>query len=843
MEDRELDASASRHRRLVSQFTDARRLLVLRAESGAGKTYLLAHWVRSLPRSAPLVAWMSLDEGGTADSFWFRLASALRTTLPSHLTVGLGELLAGSTRVQHAPALVIDALIRNPEPVLLVFDDIDRASDAAQLGLISVLTRVPHLRMAVTARSPTLIERSGEIPPFDRTVIGSDDLACTGDELASLARELHGAITPGEITALERLTRGHVLGIRLAVDGLREWHSRSGRRRTGGSAIEAMEHAILRAIPAFETAEEEEAALRLSLAPEVDAPLSARLTGESDGWARAEHLEHRGFGRVTERSGRPVLLLQPLVLASLRRRAAAQLPATELRELRLAAYDALAGLGDPVETLELLLDAGADDRVWEHVMRDYWELRQHRRTEVAALLDALPEDRLAASETLAITVAVALSGHGAMLAPHLRALVADALPGIVARTERAPARERFMLTLARFAGLRVLGRYDEAADAVDRLLAACGLAEITVDTASPEWFMGLLRAMATQLFAGRLARSSEIASLLHRDPDPRRRLHRDGIAALVHAIDGDLVAADRVLGGEDPDGWDQETPVLCRRLARSLVLLERGDTRAAWSTIARAEDEPSFHEFRPVLVWVRARLRLVGAEASRGRIELERALAHAGGQEISRSWSARIAAAHADLVLASGAFAEATPLLRDAGDHAEGTLSRARHALLTQRPDRTLALLAQRPETRSTPRTQAEALLLEASAHARLGASSQAERAARQSFQLQSELGLRSPLSLIPAEDLASLIRLTGSERRPRPIGQPYTVAGPDVPLTRRERLVLTELPSPDSIERIAARLHVSPNTVKSQVRSVYRKLGASGRAEAVQRATRLGLL
>jgi LuxR family maltose regulon positive regulatory protein len=41
----------------------------------------------------------------------------------------------------------------------------------------------------------------------------------------------------------------------------------------------------------------------------------------------------------------------------------------------------------------------------------------------------------------------------------------------------------------------------------------------------------------------------------------------------------------------------------------------------------------------------------------------------------------------------------------------------------------------------------------------------------------------------------------------------------------------------------IAAQLFVSLNTVKTQVRSIYTKLGARGRSDAIDRAEELGLL
>jgi DNA-binding CsgD family transcriptional regulator len=67
----------------------------------------------------------------------------------------------------------------------------------------------------------------------------------------------------------------------------------------------------------------------------------------------------------------------------------------------------------------------------------------------------------------------------------------------------------------------------------------------------------------------------------------------------------------------------------------------------------------------------------------------------------------------------------------------------------------------------------------------------------------------------------------------------PTTTAAP---LTRRERVVLANLAEDVTLEQIANRLFVTRNTVKSQVRSVYRKLGVSTRADAVAWARQAGL-
>ena len=54
---------------------------------------------------------------------------------------------------------------------------------------------------------------------------------------------------------------------------------------------------------------------------------------------------------------------------------------------------------------------------------------------------------------------------------------------------------------------------------------------------------------------------------------------------------------------------------------------------------------------------------------------------------------------------------------------------------------------------------------------------------------------------------------------------------------------MLQFLPTHLSFPDIAERLYVSANTVKTHARSVYRKLDASSRGEAVARARHAGLL
>lgn len=85
---------------------------------------------------------------------------------------------------------------------------------------------------------------------------------------------------------------------------------------------------------------------------------------------------------------------------------------------------------------------------------------------------------------------------------------------------------------------------------------------------------------------------------------------------------------------------------------------------------------------------------------------------------------------------------------------------------------------------------------------------------------------------------LADLVATT--ERRLR---GSRTVQPTGSELTPRERTVLRYLGSELTLPAIASELHVSPNTVKTQVASIRSKLGASNRADAVRIGREHGLL
>ena len=89
------------------------------------------------------------------------------------------------------------------------------------------------------------------------------------------------------------------------------------------------------------------------------------------------------------------------------------------------------------------------------------------------------------------------------------------------------------------------------------------------------------------------------------------------------------------------------------------------------------------------------------------------------------------------------------------------------------------------------------------------------------------------------ARDVAAAVRAVG-------LGMTVFAPQTDQPaaqLSEREHEVLDLIAAGSTNKEIAERLYLSPHTVKEHTSTLYRKLGVRNRAEAVQRAQRLGLI
>ncbi|MGR2751982.1 LuxR C-terminal-related transcriptional regulator [Agromyces arachidis] len=151
-----------------------------------------------------------------------------------------------------------------------------------------------------------------------------------------------------------------------------------------------------------------------------------------------------------------------------------------------------------------------------------------------------------------------------------------------------------------------------------------------------------------------------------------------------------------------------------------------------------------------------------------------------------------------------------------------------------------------------SPRTAMLAILVSSAAHDALGDASTADALFAQALSLAAPTSAIRAFAVVPRLRLAALVERAATSDAADPVGRlvgliaerypPDEGEAPDT-LTPRERLVLEHLVDAETQARISFALSVSPNTVKTQVRSIYRKLGVGTREGAVQRARTLGLI
>ncbi|MBY0687550.1 helix-turn-helix transcriptional regulator [Microbacterium marinilacus] len=290
------------------------------------------------------------------------------------------------------------------------------------------------------------------------------------------------------------------------------------------------------------------------------------------------------------------------------------------------------------------------------------------------------------------------------------------------------------------------------------------------------------------------------------------------------------------------------------RIARALLLLDELDLAGARSELAAIEDAREHELLR----------RALGAlvDAHDPLCDPDTALAHLNGEieAVYDGWtSARLnavvlGAARSRLLQRSGQPERALRALPDAQPSQELSFEAGRAASL-------LHLLGEHERASSltsrilaaptlSPRVRADALVARAAIELRRGDDGRAAETFSRALRVIDEHRLLVALTIVPADELRALGAVLPAAdpgarlaRHVVDTSVAFPSAGLDHRLTARERTVLSLLAGGLTVVEAAARLTVSANTVKTQVRSLYRKLGVHDRQGLSVVARTRGLL
>ncbi|GHE14975.1 helix-turn-helix transcriptional regulator [Streptomyces alanosinicus] len=860
-------------------------LTVVGGAAGAGKTLLVADW--ALARERP-VAWLTApaaDKG--CGTFWAYLVQALRLAgAPLSTDAGCP---ADAGRVDEGLLTRLAAeLGAGDPPVVVVIDEYDRVSDpqvADQLEFVVQQAR-DGVRLVLATRTDPLLPLHRYRAAGAVTEIRNAELAFTPDETAGLLA-LHGLHLPADdLAALVERTRGWAAGLRLcALAAQGETDPRTYLKEFEADRTTIADF-LLAEVLKRQPARTQDLLLRISVLERFCPDLANALTGRIDAELILTEL-HRENAFV-EYLGRTWFRLHPLFGEILHAHLRVRSPGLET-ELHRRAARWLRRWGSLDETLGHAAAAhdwaaAAGALVGELAIGEIFT--GPRADALSALFSRMgPKPTGPATELVRTArelsrgdmdhglarlerTAQALARHGgsydedgssygegsfdgdgslaedaadlaaARLSGALLEALAGRLTGSPARAERAAeAAERLRsevpgrllaqhpelnaLLLTHLGATRLwAGRMGDARAALTTVVGAGR----SVSTAQPrqECLSHLAFIDYLKGWPGRAERKA-LTAVTATDRDDPPPGPGPGLASLVLAavaVDRDeLDRAEALLATADDARRLPPDPVT--RAGQSIVtgrlLLARGDTRGAHEAVGGAVVTDV------VSPWAEAHRASVAAAAHLAEGRPDRAV-ELLGEELEREPVCLVGAAQAEV--AAGRPGAALELLDRVRllDHT-GPAVTVRAALVRAQ----VAGEAGDPAAR-------RGLVAEALRQAR-------RERLRRPFQ---EAGpwlrplLRTPPLRALAEGwLAAGPPWPGGRARPaEPLPLPVVEE-----LSGRERDVLRRLAQMMSTQEIAADLYVSVNTVKTHLKSAYRKLAVNRRHDAVHRARELGLL
>jgi LuxR family transcriptional regulator, maltose regulon positive regulatory protein len=839
---------------------DAAPVTLVCGHAGAGKTTLLAAWATAAVQAGRLVAWYALDRFDDDPTLlWNGILAAARTTDGFPVSSPVHDLVAPPREATGAFVdTVVDAITADGSPVWLVLDDVHLLTDQEAVGSLAQLARRAsadlHLVLASRSDPPIGIPRL-RVEGRLRELRG-DDLAFTVEETAAYLEREGLGLPSTSVRSLQQRTEGWAAGVRIAALALSASDDRCALVERFGGDDHAVADYLVSEVLANLGEDEHRFLLRTSVCSALRVDLARELSGREDAGAVLEALERdqvftRRQGRTRE-VYRYHELLRTYLLAELR-----QADRVTEQELHRTAAAWHAANGETLQAIEHLVRGrqlaelgrliGGDgigallDGHGQAVAGLLAEIEPKQRSQPAvALLGAATALELgevdAADRWLGGMDRAALDRGGDQALAALAAAVAvwrarstervdDALAWLEATPAGATGVEEYDLLALHERGIARLyvGRYDGA---VDDLQRAARLARQTGRDA--------FELSCRSFLAGAMACQNHLSASA-----------RDAAAALELAERRGWAGSQAVAHAHLLVGWsaylraDRDLAALHARLAvTSLGPRVDPDVELgvrSLELVVAADREDVYETFR---AYRGAFERLAGAQMAPALLayavpEIVRICLDLG----ERGW-AQLVVDQASVVLpepGEPALLRAM-LLHDAG--------RSDAARVTLAP-------VVRGESRCHVVTaEVQARLLAAELELRRGAATRAHELLVAAVEQATPEGLVHPFLSHPGT-LELLTVARGRFGRQEPFVERVLAAAPQAPvaghaadrLTPGELAVLHELPSLLSLREIAEARAVSVNTVKTHLRSIYRKLGVEGRREAVEVGRRRGLL
>ena len=436
-----------RRERLIDQLEPGRhrRLTLIHAPAGFGKTTLAAQWRDRLTAGGRAVAWISIEPDDNGP-LWLlgHLADAVRAVRP-----GLGDDLHAvlQEHPDQAERYVLSTLVNeidgSGEPLVIVIDDWHRVTDPRALAALELLldTASPLLQLVVTSRTRTGLPL-GRLRVRDQLVeIDATALRFDPGESAELLVEIQGlALLDSDIQELHQSTDGWVTALQLAALSLRGPDPVAGAligELSDRPAINSLDAYLAENVLDRLPAETLDFLMKTALPERICADLSVALTGRGHSLALLEAIEAVGLFLRPLDAERVWFGYHHLFAGFLRRRLEREHP-SQLRDLHRLAAGWFADAELTSEAVDHALAAGDPGRAVQIVTDRAMPLVEgSRMASLLALAEKLPpvhagdSPQLQAALGWAHCVLQRRDRAGVALAQLERSLAARAAPGSI----------------------------------------------------------------------------------------------------------------------------------------------------------------------------------------------------------------------------------------------------------------------------------------------------------------------------------------------------------------------------------------------------------------------------
>jgi LuxR family maltose regulon positive regulatory protein len=864
-----------------------RKLTLVSAPAGFGKTTLLAEWLEGHSEGDERsVAWVSLGESDNDPArFLSYLATALRT-----LEGGIGEGVLASLRSPGSPpaeavvGALINELARDEREITIVLDDYHLiGSEAVHEAVSFLIEHMPEkVRLVVSGRADPPLHLPKLRARDQVTEIRAGDLRFTTEEATAFLEGAMGiALSASDVAALEEITEGWAAALQLAA------LSMQGREDISGfvAAFSGSNRHVLDFL-AGEVLERQPEGVRnfllgTSVLERMTAQLCEALTGRLDAQEMLERLERENLFVVPLDDERRWYRYHHLFADFLRSRLDRERP-EQRGELHRVASGWCEDNGLLPEAIGYALSAPDHERaarLIERGIRDAWS--RGEGPTVLGWLEALPAEAKRRRPRLITEHALALALTG-------RPLDADPLLQEAERAADARREDRlFLLGLAsavRSWGARLRG---DAPGSVE--LARRALSLLPEEEAPHRNFAAVCLGDALRTIGDLSAASEAFAEAAEIG---RAAGYVDGtltgmvLHARVQAERGRLREAEaafrRILRLLTEEGFDLLPAAGIVHIGMGAILYERNDLDEAERELQRGMELAERMREVSSLVW--AYITFSQLKRARGddvlslqmAREAERVALASGADlqtALATAWIARLRLSRGELAEAMALEEERAKNANHAADGATSvartvdqlTSARLRHA--QGRYDEALGLLEELQEAADAAGRTGDFIKVLALRALALWACNKKEPAVDT---LTRALVLAEPEGYVrtfvdegePMSDLLSTtleVRQRGRLDTANPVPARYlakllAVAAQEAgapggnerlpePLSERELEVLAFIAAGQTNAQIADKLFISMSTVKTHINRLYRKLGVRSRTQALARARDLDLI